>query len=171
MGREARTAEQIVDWLIANAIPNGECLECHLQPSIDRKGRKRQYVQVGGREGKKWGVPRLVLHVKKGPLPVNIWALHKCDNLKCINLKHLFKGTAQDNTNDMIAKGRKVDDPEVGLRRRQFTWSRIKPLLDKGMNIHEIAHELRISANTVRNYTNGSSVPIPSRDPNTSSVG
>src|SRR6266550_1528126 len=128
MGWPARTVEEIVEDLLAKAIPNGECLECHLQGSIDRGGRERQYIQVGGRAGKKWRVSRLVLHIKKGPLPDDIWALHSCDNSKCIRPEHLFKGTAQDNTDDMIAKGRKVDDPEVGKRRREWTWRQIKPL-------------------------------------------
>lgn len=52
MGGPARTAERIVEELLALAIPNGECLECHLAPSIHR-GRERHYVQVGGKEGKK----------------------------------------------------------------------------------------------------------------------
>lgn len=169
MGQEAKTAEEIVEYLLANAIPNGECLECHLSGSIDRGGRMRQYVSVGGRNGKKWGVPRLVLHVKDGPLPDEIWALHTCDNTQCINPDHLFKGTAKDNTNDMIAKGRKVDDPLVGERRRFHTWNQIKPLLDQGLDRHAIARRLGISASTVWNYINGpykdgSSITLPSRD-------
>jgi len=67
----------------------------------------------------------------------------------------------------MISKGRKVDDPEVGKRRREWTWSRIKPLLDKGMNIYEIAFELKLSANTVRNYTTGIYVPVPAGNEHT----
>ena len=31
---------------------------------------------------------------------------HKCDNHTCVRPSHLFKGTAIDNANDMIAKGR-----------------------------------------------------------------
>jgi hypothetical protein len=117
MGREAKTPEEIVEYLLANAIPNGDCLECHLRPSIDRGNlkRERQYVMVGGRLGKKWGVPRLVLHVKKGPLTEDDWALHSCDNPKCINLEHLFKGTAKDNTQDMMAKGRHKYECRKGL--------------------------------------------------------
>lgn len=163
MGRRAKTPVELVEYLLVNAIPNGECLECHLKGSIDRQGRERPYIQVGGVAGKKWGAPRLVLHIKKGPLTENEWALHSCDNPKCINLDHLFAGTAQDNTDDMIAKGRKVDDSDVGRRRREWTWSRIKPLYEQGINNYEIAFRLKISINTVRNRIKGA-ISIPSGD-------
>lgn len=148
----ARTAEQIVEDLLDRALPNGDCLECHLAPSIDRGGRERQYVQVGGRNGKKWGAPRLVLHIKNGPLTDDIWALHNCDNPKCIRPEHLFKGTAQDNTDDMITKNRKINDPDVGKRRREFTARMIKPLFEQGFNKYEIADKIGISPSTVWNY-------------------
>ena len=34
--------------------------------------------------------------------------LHKCDVRPCVNPNHLFLGTAADNTQDMLSKGRNV---------------------------------------------------------------
>lgn len=41
-----------------------------------------------------------------GLIPDGMWLLHHCDNPPCVRYSHLFLGTHQDNTDDMIAKGR-----------------------------------------------------------------
>jgi len=37
----------------------------------------------------------------------NLYACHKCDNTRCFNPEHIFIGTALDNQNDAIIKGRR----------------------------------------------------------------
>lgn len=51
-------------------------------------------------------VTRIILAMREGPLPSNIFACHKCDNPPCINPEHLFAGTNQDNVIDSVKKRR-----------------------------------------------------------------
>lgn len=42
----------------------------------------------------------------EGPIPKGVFVLHHCDVTLCVRPDHLFRGTHQDNMNDMWAKGR-----------------------------------------------------------------
>lgn len=59
-----------------------------------------------------WIVSRLAWHLWRGPIPTGIRVLHKCDNPACFNVAHLFLGTPQANTLDMVRKGRHHYSPE-----------------------------------------------------------
>lgn len=45
--------------------------------------------------------------VDRGEIPDGLWVLHTCDNRLCCNPDHLWLGTPKQNTQDMIAKGRR----------------------------------------------------------------
>ena len=51
-------------------------------------------------------VHRLSWEMKNGPIPEGMLILHKCDNRKCVNPDHLYVGTYQNNTDDMLERGR-----------------------------------------------------------------
>jgi len=58
------------------------------------------------RSGKTIFSHRLAWMVHRGPIPLGIFVLHRCDVPSRVNPNHLFLGTARDNTLDMLAKGR-----------------------------------------------------------------
>lgn len=51
-------------------------------------------------------VHRVVLEACLGFPLGRLLALHRCDNPPCCNPRHLFVGTAKDNAQDMLRKGR-----------------------------------------------------------------
>jgi len=54
----------------------------------------------------KWRAHRASWFLANGPIPDGLLVLHHCDNRKCVKPDHLFLGTAQDNSTDMVNKGR-----------------------------------------------------------------
>jgi len=48
---------------------------------------------------------RFAWTIDNGPIPIGKWVLHTCDNPSCVNLKHLWLGTATDNNRDATQKG------------------------------------------------------------------
>ena len=51
-----------------------------------------------------------------GPIPQEAWVLHRCDNRKCVNPKHLFLGDAKANIADMDAKKRRGSKSKLTYR-------------------------------------------------------
>jgi DNA-binding CsgD family transcriptional regulator len=80
--------------------------------------------------------------------------LHKCDNRKCCNPRHLFQGTAAINAADKLAKGRQQTLKGVANGRAILTESdviQMRQLRADGMSLREIAARYDVDTSTVSN--------------------
>lgn len=62
--------------------------------------------RVDNKPGKAVSTHRLALFFKTHLWPHSLCACHTCDNPKCVNPAHLYWGTDEDNTWDMVSRGR-----------------------------------------------------------------
>lgn len=106
--------------------------------------------------GKNAIVHRLLYKQKYGDIPNALMVCHKCDNRKCINLKHLFLGTAKENTQDMIIKNRGYNKKGItpeGFRNQiekvkklnVVQVKEIKDFLKNGMRLKSISQKYNVS--------------------------
>lgn len=124
-------------------------------------GNKRRFgygsIQVAGKGSKKTPAHRLSYTMHVGPIPDGLFVMHKCDNPSCVNPDHLQLGTPKDNTQDMIAKGRKrvVAPVGEGNGKSKLT-NEIALYIKKSASTNaQLARELGLSPNCIRGVRTG----------------
>jgi len=98
-----------------------------------------------------------------GPVPPDVFLLHKCDTPSCVRPTHLFLGDAKANMQDCLAKGRHhpgparpgQDNPNAKL-----TWnfvSQIRQRYREGIAQTRLASDYGVSPHTIYNIIHNQS--------------
>jgi len=102
------------------------------------------------------GVHRLMWRQLNGKVPNGLQVLHRCDNRACCNPDHLCVGTPEDNSVDMVKKGRSAKGEQHSQRKLTETQVReIRALYKtKSVTLAEIGMQFGIGAPAVHAIVN-----------------
>ena len=107
---------------------------------------------------------RIAFMLVKGAIPDGLDVLHRCDVRRCCNPAHHFPGTKQDNSDDMIQKGRwsrKTSFRDDGNPNARISSDQLPQFFEdaKSMSQRKIAAKYGISKSQVGNILRGESRP------------
>lgn len=110
---------------------------------------------------------RIAWMLTNGPIPGDLYVLHRCDVRACVSPAHLFLGTAADNSDDKCAKGRQAQGDGQGLRKHPGAAARgerqhlavltaeqvrtIRALYAQGMKQNALSRQFGVSTTTLGN--------------------
>lgn len=89
------------------------------------------------------------------PIPNNKYVLHSCDNPSCCNPDHLFLGTAKDNAQDRVSKGRFVGEDASSAIYSDDDFRKIRELYEMGLSQNQISKDTGMSRSQVGRVIRG----------------
>jgi len=121
-----------------------------------QSGKHRQGYGNFSFKGKNIRSHRVSYVLAYGELLPDTKVLHECDNPACVNPKHLFLGTQQDNIMDMVSKGRqkgasgetngsaKLSIADIEYIRKRYAMGNItqKTLADQFGVVHQLISQI-----------------------------
>mgnify|MGYP001946582882 CR=1 FL=1 len=119
------------------------------------KSKHRGNYPVLKRYNRHMRMSRYIFELYNGYIDNKKYVMHTCDNPECINPKHLRLGTAWENTQDMIQKGRKPVGEEVPAAK--LTEDEVVRIFNDSRGCTTIAKEYGVSKKTVLNIRHGKS--------------
>lgn len=89
-----------------------------------------------------------------------LYVCHTCDNTLCCNPRHLFLGTPQDNSNDMMRKGRHHPAPSIGEKNgssklTEVEIKEIRRLREEGWTLTALGEKFGVSFGLIGHIVRG----------------
>lgn len=116
----------------------------------------------GGDKGPTVGAHRISWEITAGPVPEGLFVCHTCDMPPCVNPEHLYLGTPQENSGDMVARGRHPRDVAYafaeshGNRRLDLDKvAEIRSLAAGGLSSVQIAKRFSVSDVSINRIVRG----------------
>lgn len=125
---------------------------CWLWTSTVSRGRARFYFQ-----GTSVNAARVAYLLEVGEIPEGMEVCHHCDNMMCLNPKHLFLGTHKENMNDMLAKGRERYLRGEELPNTKLTAEKVREIrkqASEGVPRKELAKRYNVDVSTIHEVVN-----------------
>lgn len=135
-----------------------ENLNTRLWRFVDRRGPDECWLWKGAGgaygfirvKGKNLYAHRVSWVLENGEIPDGLWVLHRCDVPRCVNPKHLFLGTSQDNADDCTTKGRRPIGERNGLHKLTvFKVREMRILREQGRSLYQLAKMFSVTPQTV----------------------
>lgn len=107
-------------------------------------------------DGKRENAHRVSWEIANGSIPEGLFVCHRCDTPRCVRPDHLFLGTPEENTHDMMRKGRKATGPRCG--RAKLNWDQveeIRQLSAQGATTVALGLRYGVHNETIRRIANG----------------
>jgi hypothetical protein len=121
---------------------------CHVWQSTMRKDGYGHF----WRDGSIQKAHRVAWEIFIGSVPEGLHVLHKCDNRKCVNLKHLYLGTPSDNVRDKVER-------HTGMwgRMKVPFWKvkKARRLVAVGFTQQDVAERIGVTQSQVSRYVRG----------------
>jgi len=101
---------------------------------------------------------RLSWIIHNGPIPKMLCVCHVCDIPSCVNPRHLFLGTQQDNIMDAVEKGRQTGSPGLPGESNPFsklTKSQVEEIRTSSVSSRKLAAIYGVGKSQILRIKNG----------------